>query len=250
MASSIELDHDPETGAWCFVTSDRSNLLVHGYPDFETWWGWFNREAPAEAGSLRRRDALRAFKEAVAPIQSGCHCLDCRATRVREAGTAASRLNMMTPVKLIRDSGEVAGEVGADGRVRFSPRPPTYKQARTRYMAATGDDEAAEALEAMLAAVTMTVPDLDTIGSDWEPAVPVAAQAVEAAKPGELSTAGAWDLVAPAWGLVAPAWGLVAAAAVLTVLAGAAVLPRELSLAAVACGMAGVALFWRAMARK
>jgi hypothetical protein len=50
-------------------------------------------------------------------------------------------------------------------------RPLTYRQARTRYM----DTGTIIDKEAMLACVTMTVPDLDTLGRAWEPAAPAPA---------------------------------------------------------------------------
>jgi hypothetical protein len=232
----IEMQHDPETGAWTYVTADACQAFtVVGYPDCDVWWSWLRRTAPAEAASVLgtvRSDVRSDFSTAVVSIQSGCQCLQCREA---VAARAALRRSMMTPVKLIRDSGEPAGEVGADGRVRLFPRPLTYEQARTRYMAATGDDEAAEALEAMLATVTGSVPDLDTIGSDWEPAAPTPPAAAAAPRP--RITHGGLRLV------------LTSTALALAALSYDAVLPREFGIAAIACAIAGLVLGFAPKAR-
>jgi hypothetical protein len=242
MATSIEIDHDPETGAWCFVTSDRSNMLVHDYPDFETWWAWLRREAPEEAALWRVAGRWRAsgdFADAVTRIQSGCSCQDCRdavtacqhAEAARQCVVAAGRRVIDATARAValyvQESSEPVGVVG-EGQIR-RPAKLTYSDARSRYMTASGDDEAAEALAAMVGCVTMTVPDLDTIGADWEPAAPTPEPVV--AVPGPKM----WRAVCGA--------GLSAAAMLLTALTAAGVLPAASALVAVVVALAAVP-FW------
>jgi hypothetical protein len=90
---------------------------------------------------------------------------DCRAFgwRLREQWAAAEP----QPVSLcVQESPEPVGTVGGPPKLP----PLTYKQARTKYM----DTGTITDKEAMVDCVTMTVPDLDTIGADWEPAAAVA----------------------------------------------------------------------------
>lgn len=79
-------------------------------------------------------------------------------------------------------------------------RPLTYRQARTRYM----DSGTITDKDAMLACVTLTVPDLDTIGRDWEPAAPLPAAVVR--KPRTTRERAGIGFIATAVALLAPGY--------------------------------------------
>jgi hypothetical protein len=177
----IEMQHDPETGEWSMTTADKRHVFkVYGYPDCDTWWAWLWHIAPAEGASVLGAtvDGVRSdFNTAVASVQSGCHCEPCRdAVHARQlAETSATQRTLIAGSRrhqvalYVQESSEPVGFASiADppGTVR----PLTYKQARAKYM----DTGTITDKERMLACVTMNVPDLDTIGADWEPPAPKA----------------------------------------------------------------------------
>jgi hypothetical protein len=177
---AISMQHDPETGGWSITTADKRHVFkVYGYPDCWTWWAWLWRIAPAEGASVLGAtvDGVRSdFNTAVASVQSGCRCEPCRdAVHARQLAEINATQRTLIAGSRRRDqvalyvqgSSEPAGFVSISDP-SGAARPLTYKQARTKYM----DTGTITDKEAMVDCVTLTVPDLDTIGADWEPAAP------------------------------------------------------------------------------
>jgi hypothetical protein len=232
----IEMQHDPDTGEWSITTADKRHVFkVYGYPDCDTWWAWLWHIAPAEGASVLGAtvDGVRSdFNTAVASVQSGCQCKSCR-DAVHARQLAETNATQRTLIAGSRRRDQVAlyvqesSEPIAFASITDPPgasRPLTYKQARTRYM----DTGSITDKERMLACVTMTVPDLDTIGADWEPAKPKPEPVVVAPKPRIARNACRISLSG--------------AGALLSALAVTAVLPKAFSVLAVVCALASVVL--------
>ena len=178
---AISMQHDPETGGWSITTADGLHVFtVSGYPDCDTWWAWLWRVAPAEGASVLGAtvDGVRSdFNNAVASVQSGCHCEPCRdAVHARQlAETSATQRTLIAGSRrhqvalYVQESAEPVG-FATISDPPGAARPLTYMQSRAKYM----DTGLIADKEEMLAAVTLTVPDLDTIGADWEPPAPKA----------------------------------------------------------------------------
>jgi len=182
---AISMQHDPDTGEWSITTAGQRNVFkVFGYPDCDTWWVWLWHIAPAEGASVLGAtvDGVRSdFNTAVASVQSSCQCEPCRdAVHGRQlAKTNATKRTLAYGSKPPRPDRvplyvQESSEPVAFARISGPPAARTpkqlYEDARTRYMnTGTITDK-----DAMLDRVTLTVPDLDTIGADWEPASQVA----------------------------------------------------------------------------
>jgi hypothetical protein len=229
----IEMDHDRDTGTWSVVTADQRHVFrTRQVPDCDTWWAWLRAQSPEEAEQFRGEDVRSDFGTAVASVQSGCQCKSCRdAVHARQLAETSATQRTLIAGSRRRDQVALyvqeSSEPVAFASISDPPgtvRPLTYKRARAKYM----DTGTITDKEAMLACVTMTVPDLDTIGTDWEPAKPKPEPVVVAPKPRIARNA---CRISPC-----------GAGALLSALAVTAVLPKAFSVLAVVCALASVVL--------
>jgi hypothetical protein len=154
----IDMQHDARTGEW--TVTGRSTVSARKlppwkalrWPDVDAWWQFVRASDPELAGELRGEEARQEFGSILASVQTMCSCDACRETVTARGELANGAL--ARAARMARAEDRAAGL--------------TYAEARTRYM----DTGTITDKEAMLACVTMTVPDLDTLGRDWGPASP------------------------------------------------------------------------------
>lgn len=209
----IDIKHDPATGEWSVVTGEQRLHVFKAlrWPDCDAWWQSVRRQCPDEAEQLRGEDVRREFNGMVERIQSGCYCDDCRAAMSSRRALGRALEARHAPVSICVE--ERAAPLAAYGPKLARTLPPlTYEQTRRRYM----DSGTIADKEAMVACVTETVPDLERLGRDWEPAAPeLSATASAPARPRpvrRLASIGA--IAAPVLGAAAVFGGVQALTAV------------------------------------
>lgn len=186
----IDAKHDPATGEWSIAAGDRHVFKVFGYPDWDVWWPSVRQSWMEETGQLcadKVRQVRHQFNGIISRIRYGCRCDDCMAAVTARARQVIAEVRAEVAEVRADQAALVAAARADPFRIRTmpqrAPRPAkavpsepevvpllavSYINARKRYM----DTGTIADKEAMLACVTLTVPDLDTIGRDWEPAAP------------------------------------------------------------------------------